>query len=170
MRRIELTQGYHALVDDEDYDRLSEHKWHAFVRKEKPCRKVYAVRNMRVETDDGARRQKRVWMHREIMATGEGFEVDHIDGDSLNNRKSNLRQATGDKNRKNRKAATGSSSKFVGVSAADNGRFRAGIAVNGKWKSLGRFANEIDAAKARDVAAMAIYGEFAHLNLPELTP
>jgi hypothetical protein len=89
MREIPLTKGYAALVSDEDYAELSRHKWHVSGGK-----KPYAVRII-----NG---RQRVYMHRYLLGDPEGFLVDHIDGNSLNNQRENLRLATHEQNSCNR--------------------------------------------------------------------
>lgn len=104
-------------------------------------------------------------MHHEILAVADGLEVDHIDGDGLNNRRSNLREADDVQqgaNKRNRKH----SSRFKGVSWDQRKkRWRASIRVAYKLKNLGRFAREEDAARAYDEAAITAFGRFARLNL-----
>jgi hypothetical protein len=169
VKEIELTQGYVAFVDDADFERLRQHKWYAVVKTSRPCKKVYAVRNERVDPIGGIGRQRRIWMHRDILNAAPDIEVDHRDGNSLDNRRHNLRSATKTQNRQNRKAQTGSSSPFVGVAKVGN-RYRATIDGGAKRQHVGTYRNELEAAAARDRAAIKLYGEFAHLNLPEHGP
>jgi hypothetical protein len=95
--------------------------------------------------------------------------VDHIDHNGLNNRRSNLRLCTAQQNARNHRPQLRGSSKYKGVSWRQDGKvFRALIWHNGKSINLGRFKNEIDAAKAYDKAAKKYFGEFAYLNFPDL--
>lgn len=94
MKEIKLTQGKVVLVDDEDYEYLNQFKWYAL----KNHRTYYA---QRVIQNNYIKRTLK--MHRVIMDTPCGLEVDHIDGDGLNNQKCNLRNCTFAENRKNRK-------------------------------------------------------------------
>jgi hypothetical protein len=104
-------------------------------------------------------------MHREIMNAQLGECVDHISRDGLDNRKSNLRICTVSQNGMNRRGKIGGTSKFKGVSSPSmTSKWVANIRVNGKNKCLGRFENNVDAAKAYDVAAKEYYGEFARTN------
>jgi hypothetical protein len=108
-------------------------------------------------------------MHREIMGAPDGVEVDHRDGDSLNNRRSNLRLATRQQNACNvRSARMCKSSQYKGVCwCAPKSAWRATIVVNKKQRHLGMFEDEAAAARAYDAAAQELHGDFARLNFPE---
>ena len=152
MKEIPLTKGLVALVDDEDYARLSQFKWYAQTNK----RINYAVRR-------GARANGRtpmIWMHREILSAA-GLDVDHRDGDGLNNRRANLRLATRRQNICARRPNLGHT--YRGVWRAGD-RFRAAIKVRGITHHLGTFASETEAARAYDAVAAAVFGAFARLN------
>lgn len=105
-------------------------------------------------------------MHREIANIPEDLECDHINGNSLDNRKANLRAATRRQNCwNNSKRKPKSLSKYKGVSFSKRGRpWKAMLTVNGKWIYLGSFNSENQAAKAYDKAARRHFGEFAKLN------
>jgi hypothetical protein len=105
-------------------------------------------------------------IHRYIMKVDDKtLFVDHINNNKLDNRKHNLRITTCSQNAKNKSSAIGSSSKYIGVSYFKiNNKWRANIKINGKYKHLGLFANEIDAAKCRDLATKKYFGEFGNLN------
>ena len=95
-----------------------------------------------------------------------GFaEVDHWDGDGLNNRRSNLREVTHAQNMGNARKQYGCSSQYKGVYWGGK-KWQAQIGVNHGTRYLGRFVNEEDAARAYDAAALEAWGEFARLNFP----
>ena len=145
MKEIILTQVFVIKVDDEDYENIIQTKWY-------PCRQgryYYA-------TDING-----IGMHRLIMKPPKGMECDHIDHDTLNNQKHNLRICTHHQNHMN----INSFRKFKGVRyRKDRKCFQSYIAPNGKQIYLGSFDSEIDAAKAYDNAALKYFGEFANLN------
>ena len=137
MKEIKLTQGKVALVDDEDYEDLNKYKWYA--NKDKNT--FYAMRN---EIING--KSRTVMMHRKIMNNNYNLLTDHIDGNGLNNCKSNLRIVTNRQNSQNRHI--NKSSKYVGVywdKIAMN--WKAQIRTNKKIY-LGTFKNEEDAHNA----------------------
>lgn len=155
-KEIALTKGKVAIVDEGDYERLNQHKWHALPAK----RAFYAVRN--VPCKGSKRRYSYVYMHKEIVQPPEGMMVDHKDGDGLNNRRENLRLATGAQNSQNRSPYLKKSSKFKGVTWKKNIRkWQARITVDGKLMSLGYYNHEETAAIAYNNAANDMFGEFA---------
>src|SRR6478609_1112312 len=146
MIQIELTQGYFATIDDEDYDLVNQHLW---------CLKVgrntnYAKTNIVV---DGKRRT--LLMHQLIMNTsGRENPVDHVNRNGLDNRKNNLRKATCQQNKRNSVKDHNSHSSYKGVSyRKETNKFRARITINRKTINIGNFINEIYAAKSYDEAA-----------------
>lgn len=158
MREIQLTRGKVALVDDRDFEAMSHYKWHA----RKGVRTWYAEGHGHRE--DGA--PTHLSMHRLIMGAPEGMQVDHIDGNGLNNTRENLRLCTRAENQFNR-ACSGGKSKYKGVSLHRNGKkWRAQIWFADKRVDLGLFIDEEDAARAYDEAARRLFGQFARLNFP----
>lgn len=156
MKKIKLTQGKYAIVDDRDYEELNKFSWH--------YAGGYARRNKRLS--NGKRRI--VFMHRELMNTPSGYETDHINGNRLDNRRSNLRVVTKSQNQRNAIARKGTS-KYKGVSFHKTKRHKTGywiarIQVDGKVNRLGYFKSEVDAAKAYNEAAIKHYGIYAKLN------
>lgn len=146
-----------AKVDDEDYERVfSRAKWHVdykgYARGIPRIGKVGCKRGV-VRDRLSAER-----MHRFIMNAPNNVEVDHIDGDRLNNQKYNLRFANDAQNAQNRRAPT------KGVHRLPSGRWRARLANRSTNRSLGCFATKEEAQIAWDKAALEEYGEFAKLN------
>jgi len=165
MKEIPLTQGKVALVDDEDYDFLMQWKW---VARKRP-HTYYVERSIYL---GGGRRKpirKTIIMHRVIMKTPPGMEVDHIDHNGLNCQKSNLRNCTHNQNARNIRAS--GISKFLGVSIRRSGKsigqIISQITINKKKIHLGCFNTEEDAARAYDKKAKELFGEFANLNFRE---
>lgn len=166
VKEIPLSQGKVALVDDGDYADLSQFNWYAErVKLKNHPDQFYAVRRVSV----GAGRQIRAYMHRVITSCPEGQLPDHIDGDSLNNQRGNLRIATDSTNQANRmRLLPAKSSEFRGVTLhRKTGRWQAAVKVNGKNLYLGLFDTEVEAAAAYDESALVHFGEFARLNFPE---
>ncbi len=159
MKEIQLTLGKVALVDDEDVLLVSQFKWHA----QKGRHTFYAVTDVRKE--DG--KWKAVKMHRLFLPDSK--QVDHRDGNGLNNQRFNMRPATRSQNAANsRKPASGVTSQYRGVSFHKSSKkFAAQIETKNKNKHLGLFISEVDAARAYDDAALQHFGEFARLNFPQ---
>ena len=159
-RRIRLTQGKFAIVDPDDYPRLSKHKWRICRTKGKNV--LYAERSIRLPNG----KYSRLLMHRQIIHVPEGYVIDHINGNGLDNRKANLRPATVAQNAWNSKKRNPRSG-YKGVCFdKDKGLWRAAIVCNRKRIHLGYFKNRTDAAKAYDKAAKKYHGQFASLNFP----
>lgn len=158
MREIPLTKGKVALVDDEDHEWLSAWKWQALVVKTKR----YAFRTYKQEG-----RTRTVYMHRAIAADIRG-EVDHVDGDGLNNQRANLRPASDSQQRQNARRRSDNTSGFKGVTRRSGVRpWSARIKRDGICRHLGAFTTPEEAARAYDRAALELFGEFARLNFPE---
>ena len=160
---IALTQGKSAVVDDADAPLVAGYTWRAWRHRNTWYARVW-------ECKDGV--YKLLLMHRVILSDAE--EVDHFDGDGLNNRRVNLRASTTRNNHRNMRVQSGRSSQFKGVTwFKRDSKWRAQISAgpileNGKSKNLhlGYFADEADAARAYDAAARRAFGEFAALNFP----
>ena len=151
----EKAERFMSLVDTADYEELSKYKW-SVTRKGTT---VYASRRK------GGRV---VYMHREIMQPPKGSIVDHIDPNTLNNRRCNLRVCTPEQNQVNR-GPRGGSSQFVGVYRRRD-KWVAEIVWRGEYFYLGLFDDEVEAAKARDRKAYEFHGPYAYLNFPEDFP
>lgn len=149
-REIPLSKGMVAIVDDEDYERVAAHKWHFQY-------KGYASRSVH----NGGDRYSE-FMHRFIMNAGPGIQVDHVNLNTLDNRRENLRFATAAQNRFNEPAMKSNTSGFKGVSwSKPCGAWRAYITIGYKQHHLGLFATPQQAAEARRAAADKLHGEFA---------
>ena len=158
-----MTQGKFAIVDPDDYYRLCKHKWHT----RKIHNGFYAVHSQRVRGEKG--KVEHVLMHREVLAVGEGRFVDHANRNGLDNRKANLRAATRSENGMNRgKYRRGRyRSRYKGLSWHPGQRkWLAYIKAKGRKVYLGKFEDEVQAAKAYDLAAEKYHGDFASLNFP----
>ena len=150
---IMTTQGDAVIIDDCDYDKVKGYKWQTWCGGNGKTK--YAIRQ---------KNGKMVTMHRIIIGANKGEIVDHANMNGLDNRVSNLRLCTKQQNAVNMKKYKGNS-KYKGVSyCSDRKKYQAGIGVNGKRISLGRYKNELDAAIAYDAAAYTYYGDFARLN------
>jgi len=157
-RRIYLGEGRFTIVEPGDFYQVNRFNWCA---KENGPR-TYAVRLVA----DSHNRTKILSMHREIMGAPAGMLVDHRNRDTLDNRRENLRLATHSQNQFNKgKTSRKTTSRFIGVFFEKySGRWVARTTVEGKRIWLGRFDNEIEAAKAYDRAVREYHKEFAQFN------
>lgn len=156
MIEIPLTQGQVALIDDEDYKLVSQYKWHA--RWDKHTKSYYAATN--VKKEDGGRTTLK--MHRLIMNAEKGKQVDHINHNTLDNRKENLRLCTNSQNQHNQGKRINNTSGLKGISwYKRDEKWRARIELNGRAIHLGYFATKEDAYEAYCKAALELHGEFA---------
>jgi hypothetical protein len=150
---ISLTRGYEAVIDAADVHLVHDYNWCAVI----DGNNVYAVR-----TDSKGRT---VRLHRTIMGYPVGFNVDHEDGDGLNNRRANLRKATHGQNMHNQRIARDNTSGFKGVSYHKaRGKFQALIGIDGKRKYLGIFDTPEEAYAAYCHASAKYHGEFGRLD------
>ena len=163
MQQIPLTKGHVAVVDDDDYPIVAQFKW---------CfDNGYAARKITL----ASKQYQKVLLHRFLINAQPGVMVDHADGNPLNNTRANLRICNGTLNnanrrvRKVRQAAT--SSQYRGVfKELRRNSWRASIGLNNHRIHLGNFPSEEAAARAYDAKAIELYGEFAVLNFPVLSP
>ena len=159
MKQIKLTHGKVALVDDADYDWLNQWKWYASRNRDT----WYAKRDIRLSSG----KQFSISMARQILGleSGDKKQADHINHNTLNNCRDNLRICTLRQNQRNQKPQRNAVSQFKGVSWYKSlGKWIARIGINKEKKYLGCFTKEKDAALAYDKAAIQEHGEFAHLN------
>ncbi len=157
MKKIPLTQGQAAIVDDEDYEWLMQWKWTI----DKRNHTFYAIRRSSCKLG-----KRKIFMHREILGLtkGDGKQTDHKNHNGLDNRRINIRICTGSQNQHNQKKQKGNS-KYKGVCWNKyKKKWQAQIEHNNQCFYLGSFLKEIDAAKAYDKKARKLNGEFACLN------
>jgi hypothetical protein len=149
---IKLTQGQVTTIDVEDLEKISEYRW---------CASWSARRNLFIVMAVDRRHEKPItkYIHRVIMNAPKGFVVDHIDGNTLNNSKSNLRVCTQSKNIMNRVTGKNNKSGKTGVKKYKN-KWIATITENGSPKRLGSFNTIEEAIRAREIAEEEIYKEF----------
>jgi hypothetical protein len=142
---------FFAKVDDLDYDWLMQWNW-CVVRDNKTN---YAVKAGCLTK-----------MHRILLGLVDPkIKGHHIDHDGLNNQRNNLKAATESQNMSHRSSVNGSSSKYLGVSwCKRKGKWEVKIQFNKKSQRIGYFKDEVEAAKARDIKAKELHGEFANLN------
>lgn len=150
MKLIELyNQRGYAFVDDEDYER------------------VKSFGNWQLGTQGYAcfmRHGNHYYIHYVVLPRKEGFAIDHIDGDKLNNQKSNLRYCTLSQNQANRVLNKNNTSGYKGVTLHETGKWSARVNINKKRRQLGLFETPKDAALAYNKAMKEHFGDFAKLN------
>jgi hypothetical protein len=152
MKKIPLSKNKFAIVDDDLYEYLMQWNWHTSYRGT-----WYAARK------DG--RDKTVYMHRVIMDAIPGKEVDHRDGNGLNNTRSNLRVVSHKENLRNQKRSSANTSGYKGVSWHKRGhKWQAYITVDQQHIHLGLHSKKEDAACVYNKAAMQHFGLHARLN------
>lgn len=151
--KIMIVQGNEVMVDDDIYAWAKHFKWqvgnkgHIFIQQHRQY----------------------IWLHRVIMDTPEDLLCDHIDRNTFNNLRSNLRNCTHSQNSMN-KTSLPNRLGYRGVGKDERRKskpYRAYIQAGGKRKSLGTYATAEEAAKAYDEGAKEVHGEFAILNFPD---
>lgn len=160
MKEIVLTNhDKPVLVDDEDYERLIKYRW-TYGGGDVPERN-YAIRNYRIGDDDWTHRR----MHRMILNAKKRQIIDHIDGNRLNNQKSNLRICTNAENIHNQTISKNNKTGYKGVRFNKAlKKYQGQICHDKKVYYLGTFDNPIDCALAYNQMALKLYGKFARLN------
>lgn len=160
MKEIKLTQGKVALVDDEDFEKLNILKWAAMKRR-KHIDKFVAFRNGYING-----KMRVIRMHRFILnVTDSKIQVDHINGNPLDNRKENLRLCSNAENNMNKEIRPDNTTGYKGVYFHKRAnKYLSQIWYNQKHYYLGLFESPIDAAKVYNAKAIELHGEFAYLN------
>jgi len=154
---VPLTQGHVAQIDDEDATLVLSRKW----RLCRDHRNLYAATHIRMGD-----RYVSVSLHRFLLDRPEGKQVDHINGDGLDCRRSNLRIASAAENARNRRPHAGSSVPYKGI-GRQNRRWFAAITFEGVRLHIGSYATPEEAARAYDAKAKELFGEFARLNFSD---
>lgn len=152
-RKIPLHEGIFVIVDEHNYLWLMKWKW-SIAEGRNTC---YAYRS--IQGADGRRRP--LSMHRLIMGCPTGLEVDHRNGQGLDNRRSNLRNATPQQQRQNMGLYSRNNTGFAGVQKDRQGKFRARIRVNKREIWLGRYATIEEAAAVRAQAERHFRGDWS---------
>lgn len=139
-----------ALVSDEDFEELSKYKWHLHTTR----------------FGDYARTSSpKRYMHTFLMNPEHGYEIDHQDGDGLNNQRSNMRICTSSQNKANQNVRSDNVSGFKGVSwDKSRGKWLVQTHYRGKSKYIGRFTDKLEAARVYNETVIDLFGEFAKVN------
>ena len=155
---ITLPHGKYTLVDDSDFEYLNQWKWHI-------TSKGYVARKQHFPSSRARPRSSMILMHRYISFAGDYVQIDHKNGDKLDNQKSNLRFCTPSQNQAHRPVQINSTTKYKGVSFDKSiRRYRAYISFQKRKHSLGCFETPEAAAIAYNDKAMELHGQFAILN------
>lgn len=156
MKEIKLSNGDVAFIDNEDYSKVIDYRWYLKKNKGKNCRYAIAYSYK-------GNKQNILRMHRIIMNASIDEEIDHINGNGLDNRKENLRKVSHWQNVMNTKIGKNNTTGFKGVCKIKD-KWVSRIQFNKKKIYIGCFNNKIEAAKAYDIKAKEIFGEYANLN------
>jgi hypothetical protein len=151
MKEIQLSQGKIAVIDDDDFERVNQYKWFLSGKTTN-----YAMAYVK---GSGRENQRRIFLHRFIVNCPEGFQVDHINNNKMDNRKENLRITDSFGNNRNRSISSRNTSGYKGVSFKNNA-FEAYI----NFTYLGRYKTAEEAALVYNKAAKKRFGVFAKLN------
>ncbi len=162
MREIPMTKGQVAIVDDEDLEWLSQWKWSADWSGLGKC--FYALRGVSIVP--GSRKVRKIYMHRQILGLGPGDKLtgDHINHNTLDNRRENLRVATMVEQCQNRRSRSDSTTGIKGVTRRENGKFRVYLTVNKERIRFGQYNTLEEAAAIAMEKRKEFHGNFARYN------
>lgn len=153
MRKIRLTNGKYALVDDDDFYMVSGYIWRS-INHHRNTGYAGTIIN-----------KKLVLMHRMILDAKKGQIIDHINHNGIDNRRKNIRLCTSSQNCMNKiKRCKKTDTPYKGIYRGYKGSWRACIRINGKTIHLGSHSTQKEAALAYNKKAKEIFGEFALLN------
>ena len=156
-----------VLIDDEDWKIVKNYTWHISYDK--------TINNFYISSSGWDKflkiKSKGVLLHRLIMDCPKEMQVDHINHNTLDNRKENLRICTSAENNRNRKKrVTGTTSKYMGVCFdKQRNKYRSRIYVNKKYLDLGRYKTQEEAAVKYNIKAIELFGQYASLNVTNVT-
>ena len=163
--KIQLTQNKVALIDKEDFNLVKDYKWYY-------AKNGYASAKLYFGRKNGKNIQKGIYMHRIIMKPKDGVDIDHVNKNKLDNRRTNLRICNRSQNLANKFDLDKNTSGYKGVFFFRWGhrikRWKAAIQTNNKQKHLGYFLTKEQAALAYNQAAKKYFREFAYLNQIEV--
>lgn len=160
-KRIPLTRGGWTLVDEADYDEVVRHEWR---RDPSPTGITEHASRYATAPERASGAPQRILLHRQLTAPSADVEIDHRNGDGLDNRRSNLRFATKSQNGMNRGKQRNNTTGYKGVGLL-HGRFTASIERDQRRYHLGSFDTPEEAAAAYAVAAANLHGEFARTDV-----
>lgn len=156
-------KGYDVQIDDEDWDRVSQYRWRTSKKKNTDTVYIRAHQYINDKRVD-------ITLHRFIMGCryGDGTMVDHINHDTLDNRKNNLRFCTGQENNQNRRKPVVNTTGYKGIRVSTgNNRWGAVVSLNRKNTRVGTYSTPEEAARMYDMLAIKLQGEFACTNFPK---
>lgn len=160
MKIIKLSQGKETIICDCHYDLIKDMKWTYFTNAKKSYH--YGYRKQHIKMENGKQIAKTIMLHRVIMQANNGEEIDHIDGNGLNNQCSNLRFVTSSQNHMNHPLQSNNTSGYPGVTwDTINNKWRVTIKIDGKSKWIGRYVIYEDAVYARKKAEETFFGGYS---------
>jgi hypothetical protein len=163
MAELNLNNGFKTIFDDEDAERVAKYKWYASKHNDR----YYVIARFMIN-----RVTTKLFLHRYLMdVTDRKIKVDHRFGDTMDNRKSQLRACTHAENQRNGKKHVDGKGPFKGVTQTlDGKKWNAAICFNGEKINIGNFKTPEDAARAYNFKAKELFKEFALLNIVEDGP